>query len=92
MDTIVKVVKQIALFTLIPLGLGLIFPAINKYWDFQIEMLTVVFAFFRRLIGVFDFAFDTTTLFLLLTIVLNILVGYWLFKAYNVIAKFFNDK
>lgn len=73
---IIKIITTIGLTITIAAVLGSVINSlIPWYW------LTSLFTILRRLIGLLDFSLDTTALFSVIQIWLNILMAYWLFLA-----------
>lgn len=89
-DETVKFAKQVAIISFTLVGLIALGFVVDQYLNFS--FLTGFFVLIRRLIGLFDFAFDTDTLLMLLGYSLLISIGYWLFRAYMSITQFLNNK
>jgi len=90
-NSIISFLKSVAF---IPVLLGAMLAlgyAINTLVPF--EYLTIFFGIIRRFGSVFDFIWDTTTLWLLVGLRLQIEVVYWLFRGtITLLTFFFNDK
>lgn len=80
-----KTVKEIALFSLFPVGSFAIAQVINLS-SIQ-SHLTSFFIIIRHLLLQWNFFLDVPTLFVLLSTALSLLGAYWTFKA----VTFFND-
>jgi len=79
--------KKLAIIPIVLTSLTILGAAINLVipWSY----LTIFFGIIRRFVMVFDFAWDTTTLWLLVGLYLQVEVVYWLFKATVLFVSFF---
>lgn len=85
-----KSVKQIALLSLIPLGLTTLGLLINST---NLETaLTNFFVVIRSLLNVWDFWINIPLLLSLFSTTLLLFGGYWTYKIYIFVVRFFNER
>lgn len=91
LDSIIDFAKKYALIVFGVFGaLYLLGIAVEN--TIELTFLDSFFVFIRRLVLLFDFAFHTPTLFLLLGYSLKIFVAYWLYRATMAIIHLFITK
>jgi len=90
LEELANIIKQIALLGAVASALILLGTGLNAIipWGW----LTAFFTIVRRLALLFDFWFDTTTLFTIVTLAMSLKISIWLYEATITVVNYFNEK
>lgn len=88
MSALINILKRIGLLAAILLALRALGYVVDTLVPWQ--YLTDFFSLLKVVIAPFDFLIDTTTLFLILSLVLLFYVAFWVYKATLWVIHFFH--
>lgn len=90
MNELVKILRVLGIITLGIAALSILGAAVNAIIPWQ--WITDFFSIIKHFANIADFMWDTTTLFILISLSLSILIAYWLFKGTMAVIRYFHVK